>query len=354
MAYWSWAVTNTTWTRPASAWAAWMPSIPGILMSRKTISGSSLCTRAIASLPLLASPTIESSGQASFSRAMICSRIRRSSSATTALGAGKGCMLALVRSGWRCDWGDFVGHFDRCTRATRGWHADDQLGPVVVQGLQSLADIGQSHATFGRRCEADASVEHMHGQLAIDDLRTDLKAATVGLRFQAMFDGVFHQGLQHHRWEDRRFQAFRNIHDHLQAVFHSHRHDFHKGAGQIDLLTQRGAATVAHLRHGRAQVANQALLHPGGARRVGLDELVDAGQGVEEEMRLDLGLQRLHARFQRGALELFGFGPLGGVAGGPFRPALAARHHLDDEGGDDEHKSQNRNLQYATEYQAQE
>src|SRR6202163_1144427 len=30
---------------------------------------------------------------------------------------------------------------------------------------------------------------------------------------------------------------------------------------------------------------------------------------VEEEMRLDLGLQRLQARFQHGALELFGFGP---------------------------------------------
>ena len=56
---------------------------------------------------------------------------------------------------------------------------------------------------------------------------------------------------------------------------------------------------------------------------------------IEEEMRLDLGLQRLHARFQHGALELFGFGPLGGLACRQFRSALAARHDLDDEGGDD-------------------
>src|SRR5450631_2002668 len=349
MAYSSWAVTKTTWTWPDNAWAAWMPSIPGMLISRKTISGSRSRTMATASLPLLASPTIESSGHASFTRAMICSRIRRSSSATTAVGAVKGRMLALVQSGWRRGWGDFVGHVDRGTGATRGRHADDQLGPAVIQGPQSLANIGQTHASFGVWHEADARVEHMDRQLAIDDLCADLKQATLGLRFEAMFYRVFHQGLQHHRWEDRRFQAFRNNDHRLQPSFHSHRHDFQEGAGQIDLLTERRPAAFAHLRHGRAQVADQALLHLRGARRVGLDELVDAGQGVEQEMRLDLGLQRFHARFQHGALELFGFRPLGGLVGGHFRSAFAACHHLDDEGGDDEQKGQGGELEYATE-----
>src|SRR5439155_5768142 len=322
MAYWSWAVTKTTWAWPASAWAAWMPSIPGMLISRKTISGSRLRTLATATLPLLASPTIESSGQASFRRSIICSRIRRSSSAMTAVGAAganEGGMRALVQSRRWCGWGDLVGHFDRGAGATHGRHADDQLSPAVVQGLQPLADVGQPHARFGFRHEADTVVEHMDGQLAIDDLGTDLEPAALGPRFQAMFDGVFHQGLQHHRWEHRRFQAFRNAHYRLQASFHSPRHAFHERAAKIDLLSQCGSATFAHLRHGRAQVANQALLHLGGARRVGLDKLVDARQGIEEEMRLDLGLQRFHARFQHGALELFGCGAMGGFVGGQFR-----------------------------------
>ena len=68
---------------------------------------------------------------------------------------------------------------------------------------------------------------------------------------------------------------------------------------------------------------------------------------IEEEMRLDLGLQRFHARFQHGALELLGFGPLRGLAGFPFRPALAARHHLDDEGSDDEHHRRDGAVEYA-------
>jgi hypothetical protein len=72
-----------------------MPSIPGILISRKTMSGWRLCTIAIASRPLLASPTIRSSGHASFSRSMICSRIRRSSSATTADGAAEAKEAAI-------------------------------------------------------------------------------------------------------------------------------------------------------------------------------------------------------------------------------------------------------------------
>ena len=37
-----------------------------------------------------------------------------------------------------------------------------------------------------------------------------------------------------------------------------------------------------------------------------------------------------------------------------FRPALAARHHLDDEGGDDEQKGQRGQLEYAADDQAQE
>src|SRR5438046_2197875 len=146
-----------------------------MLISRKTMSGSRLCTMATASRPLLASPTITSSGQACLRLVIICSRIRRSSSATTAVGAGRGCMLALVQSGRGCGRGDFVGHFDGGTGATPGRHADDQLGAVLVQRFQPLADIGQSHAAFAFGHKADASVEHMDGQLAVDERGTDLE-----------------------------------------------------------------------------------------------------------------------------------------------------------------------------------
>ena len=65
-------------------------------------------------------------------------------------------------------------------------------------------------------------------------------------------------------------------------------------------------------------------------------ELVDARQRVEEEVRLDLRLQRLHPRFQKAALELLGVRPQDGLARGKFRASLAPRHDLDNDRGDDE------------------
>jgi hypothetical protein len=95
-------------------------------------------------------------------------------------------------------------------------------------------------------------------------------------------------------------------------------------------------------------------LHLGSARGVALDKLVDARQGIEEEVRLDLGLQRFHARFQHGAFELFGFGPLGGLVSCQFRSALPARYHLDDKGGDNEQEERGGTVEYGGQYQAQE
>ena len=55
-------------------------------------------------------------------------------------------------------------------------------------------------------------------------------------------------------------------------------------------------------------------------------------------MRLDLRLQRFHARFEHRALELLGLGALRRLARGQLRAALAARDDLDDERGDDDQK----------------
>src|SRR4029077_8143305 len=93
------------------------------------------------------------------------------------------------------------------------------------------------------------------------------------------------------------------------------------------------------------QVADEALLHPGGTRRVGLDELVDAAERIEKKVRLDLGLQRLHTRFEHGALELLGLGPLGGLRRRQLRAALAAGHDLGDDGDDEEQEKRLLELQ---------
>ena len=79
--------------------AASTPFSPGMRMSRNTTSGRCWATSCTASRPLRASATICSSGQASASRARNCSRIRRSSSASTARTAAPGAVLMACSAG---------------------------------------------------------------------------------------------------------------------------------------------------------------------------------------------------------------------------------------------------------------
>ena len=249
---------------------------------------------------------------------------------------------------------DLVGHPDRRTGAARRGNADDQLGATAVQRLQALADVGEADAVVALGHEAHAVVHDVDRELAVDDLGVDLDPAAGGLRLQAVLDRVLHERLQHHRRKYRGPQALRHVDRGLEAFLHAHRHDLQERAREIDLLAERRPATLAHLRHRRAQVADEALLHPGRARGIGADQLVDACERVEQEMRLDLRLQRLHPRLERRPLELLGLGAMRGLPRRELRSALAAGHDLDDDRDDDEQEERLGVVQDARDDQAQE
>jgi len=262
-------------------------------------------------------------------------------------------MLELARAG-RGVARDFVRNLDRRTRSADRGNADDQLGPALVHCLQSLADVGESDAALRLRREALAVVTHVHGKLSIDDLRADLQCAAFRLRLETVLDRVLDQRLQHHGWEHRRFQAFGDVDDRSQALIHSNGHYFQERARQVQLLTECRPTAFAHLRHRRAQVADQALLHFRRPLGVGLDQLINARERVEQEMRLDLRLQCFHPCFDDRALELLGFRAFRRFAGGKLGPTLAAGDDLDDERRDDQHQHRHRMLQNSREHQRQQ
>ena len=82
----------------------------------------------------------------------------------------------------------------------------------------------------------------------------------------------------------------------LEAVFHPDLDDPHVGVDQVDLVAERVPA-VAEPRERRAQVLDERLEHRLRARRVGVHERDHVGQGVEQEVRLDLRLQQAQLRF---------------------------------------------------------
>jgi hypothetical protein len=128
-----------------------------------------------------------------------------------------------------------------------------------------------------------------------------------------VLDRVLDQRLDHHRRELGRQQPFGHRDVDLQAVFHPHLQDLEVGPDHRHLAAEvvRGRMSLAHRRHRGAQQRDQVLLHLARALRVGLDQVVDRGQRVEQEVRLDLRLHRRHARFDDLALERLGLGDLG-------------------------------------------
>jgi hypothetical protein len=125
----------------------------------------------------------------------------------------------------------------------------------------------------------------------------------------------------------------------LQPLFHAHLQDLEVGPdhGQLAAQVAHGAIGIglAHGGHGGPQQRDQVLLHLAGARRVGLDQVVDAGQRVEQEVGLDLGLHGGHAGLDDLALQRLALGVLGGLRGLDLGLDAALVHGLDDGRGQD-------------------
>ncbi len=215
---------------------------------------------------------------------------------------------------------------------------DVERGLCAIEQGQALADVGQpdTGAAGGRLAEAQAGVGHAQRQAAMLDLRAQRQPAAFGLGLQPVLDGVLHQALQHHRRKLGREQAVGHVDHRVQAFFHAHLQDLEVGPydGQFATQVARAAGIgLAHRGHARTQQRDQVLLHARRARRVGLDQVVDRGQRVEQEVRLHLGLHRRHARLDHLALQCLGFGRLGGARGLRLGLHAALVGGLDDDRG---------------------
>jgi hypothetical protein len=192
-----------------------------------------------------------------------------------------------------------------------------------VQLRQALADVGQAQAAAcGGLAEAHAVVGHAHLQAAAfvhAGAHQHPRCAHLG--FHAMLDGVLGQRDQHQRRAVRRQQFGRRLHLELQA-WHAGGHQAQVGTHLFELLAQGGVggAVDAQPRDAGAQVGHQAVDHLAGAQRVGGDGAAHAGQGVEQEVRLDLRGQHAQAQFGFTAL---GLGPGQGLFTGQRAQALA-------------------------------
>src|SRR5690242_11373712 len=190
MAYWSYAVTNTTWVAghaSAAAVATSRPVRPGMRMSRKATSGRCSTIASSALAPSSHSATMSSCGHAVSSAARSDWRSKTSSSAITPLAMG--LLLVVV-----------LRHVDGGGDALREVRRDGQAGLAGIDQFQPFARVLQADARAAfLRAETLAVVGHGHRHAAILPAREDPHRAVAGPRLQAVLDRVFHQGLQQHR-----------------------------------------------------------------------------------------------------------------------------------------------------------
>ena len=143
-----------------------------------------------------------------------------------------------------------------------------------------------------------------------------------------MLDGVFHQGLQHHRRQFHLAQVLRYLNLQVQACAHTDFQDVEVGARPFQLRAQ-GRHGLLRARQRMAQIQNQVAQHFIGAHGVAAREQLRAGQRVVQEVRLDLRMQQAqlgHREFLfRHRLARFGL-----LAAAPLRhPARdRARHRF--------------------------
>ena len=165
-----------------------------------------------------------------------------------------------------------------------------------------------------------------------------------------MFEGVFDQAEHHHGGHFGRVKALWNIPLNLQTIFHAHFLNVEVRANDAQLLTQvpyRVGRLLAHVGQCGTQQSDQAFLHQAGARRIGFNQMIDGGQGVEQEVGFYLRLHGGHARLHQLTLELLGFSQVGGRRGFFFSLNLLFENGLDHNRNEDDHEAQLRHQENA-------
>ena len=134
-----------------------------------------------------------------------------------------------------------------------------------------------------------------------------------------MLDRVLDQGREHHRRNAGAQQRLWHVDQALEARAHSDLLYAEVSRDELDFVGETGVV-VAHPRQCSAQIACKLREHGAPCAGIALAEAAHVGQGIEEEMRLDLRLQEAQPRlelllFERRALQLRSVGLLAYRAG---------------------------------------
>ena len=190
---------------------------------------------------------------------------------------------------------------------------DGHAGSLAVENLEALGHIGHADAVAAqsarplqqvRGSHADAVVFHLDDQLGVGETAAQVDAAAFDLRGQAVLDGILHQRLQQHAGHHDVERSGIQFLPHPQLVAPEANHfDIEIVVDELHFLAQRDKGVTAVQQ--AAQDVRQFDDHDARGVRIEAHQRRHRVQGVEQEVRIDLVLQRFHAGVQQHALLLF-------------------------------------------------
>src|SRR6266850_2486583 len=307
-AYWSKAVTNTmagARSTPTSRSTS-NPSSSGICTSRNTRSGATSRIAAAASRPFAHSPATTTSGSAA-SRCRIPSRPASSSSTINVrIARISSTLMSPLPIGSRQP----ERHDDVRNRSaiSRVHHFERRL--IAVQLLQTRAGVGESHAAVFRALEDGneprAIVPDREVQAAVDTSGADQEPTNGAARRDPVANRVFDE-----RLEDQigylgveRFGL--GVHHRCEALPEPNLLDVEVVSQELQLLLQRDLLRTRAIEHPPQQIAQPGQHADGEGILTGANELADGVQRIEQEVRLELHLERFQARRGELGFELRG------------------------------------------------
>ena len=189
--------------------------------------------------------------------------------------------------------GPVAGQFDAHERSTARARGQTQFLPGAIHGVKPAAEIGQADARaggqLGARRQANAVILHLQREQAVLAARAYPDQARAFRRFDPVADGIFDHRLQH----QRRHQALerRGLHVQLEpeAIPKARLLDLAVALHKVQFLAQRGLLPV-RLAQGQAQQLAEGSQRSFRRTRVTAQQRRYRVQGIEQEMRLQLGL----------------------------------------------------------------
>ena len=165
-----------------------------------------------------------------------------------------------------------------------------EIGPGPVLRMKPRANVGEADAHAPFVLQASSGIGDLYPRSRSFGARADPNAATLRQGRESVDDAVLDQRHDHHRRNFRRLHFLRHVDFDRKSRSHANLLNVEVGHRKRYLAPERGAR-LAQNGQRRGEVAGQVQQHRFAGDGVGLVQPANAGERVEQEVRLDL---RLH------------------------------------------------------------